>query len=71
MSAKGTIIQFDADAAGHVADRLNDSLQHVDVLADGDQQRERGADVECAGKDAAPGNGAGKRARRDLGFRRP
>src|ERR1019366_445703 len=57
-----------SDAAGHVADGLHDSLKHVDVLADGDQERERGTDIESAGKDSAPGYRAGKRAAGILDF---
>src|SRR5580692_10352198 len=46
-----------ADAAGHVADCLYNSLQHVDVvLAHRDQQRQRSRDVHYTGKNSAPGS---------------
>ena len=58
-----------ADAAGHVADGLHNSLQHVDVvLAHRDQQRQRSRDVHYAGKNPAPGHGARQRLLRILDF---
>ena len=62
------MIQADADAAGHVADGLHDSLKHVDIFSDGNEQSKSCADVECAGKYAAPGDCAGKSAARILNF---
>ena len=51
-----------------MADRLNDSLKHVDVFADGDEEGERGANIECAGEDSAPSHRTGKGARRIFDF---
>src|SRR5271168_2579862 len=51
----------DSDAGGHMADGLNDALKNIDIaFADGDEQRQRRADVEQTGEDTAPGDGAGK-----------
>ena len=54
-----------ADLGRHLTDGLHDTLQHTDVvLADSDQQRQGGADVEQAGKHAAPRNRARQSTRR-------
>ena len=56
-------------AAGHVADGLDDPLQHTDVApAYGNQQSEGRRDVEEARKHAAPGHGAGQSFLRVLDF---
>src|SRR6266481_813607 len=48
-----------ADIVRHVADSLHDALQYADVLlADRDQKRERCANVQQSGQDAAPGYGS-------------
>src|ERR1700732_801113 len=60
---------YDAHFLRHMADRLYDSLQNVDViLADRDQQRERCRDVKDAGYYPAPNDRAGQGALRILDF---
>src|SRR5205807_3352768 len=59
----------DAHARGHVADGLDDPLEHADlILANCNKQSQGCADVECAGKDAAPGDGPGKSLARVFNF---
>ena len=66
---KGRDDPYDSDAASHVTHRLNNALQHVDVaLADRDEQRQRRADVERAGQNAAPGDGSGQSLLRIFDF---
>src|SRR5207302_1909406 len=54
------------DARCHSADCLDYALQHVDALADGDQQSNGNGYVERAGDQASPYYGSRKRARRIL-----
>src|SRR5712671_759364 len=55
--------------AGHVTYSLHDALQDADVLlADRDQQGKRCADIEKTGKNAAPGDCAGKNFSRIFDF---
>ena len=68
IRANGIADPVHADARGHSGHRLNHALQHIDALADGDQQRQRRRDVERAGEHAAPCNGAGKSAGGVLNF---
>src|SRR5256885_13848347 len=50
-----------SDAHGHVTDRLHDTLQNADVLlADGEEQRKRRADIEKTGKHSTPRDGTGQ-----------
>jgi hypothetical protein len=47
ISANGVIIHATPTRAGHMADRLHNSLKHADVvLADCDQQSQRRSDIE-------------------------
>src|SRR5580704_5997766 len=55
-----------AYALGHVSHGLDDTLKHVHVFADGDEQRERGANVESASENASPGDCTRKSAARIL-----
>src|SRR5258706_9520443 len=43
-----------------MTDGLQDTLKHVDVLADGDEKRECRADIESARENSAPSDGTGK-----------
>src|SRR6266403_3227075 len=55
--------------AGHVTYGLHDALQDADVLlTDCDQQGKGGADIEKTGKNAAPGDCAGKNFSRIFDF---
>src|SRR5260370_30552379 len=59
----------DSDAAGHVPDGLNDSLQDADiVLTYGDKQSQSGSDVKQPRHQAAPGYGSRQSLLRAVDF---